>query len=95
MRSVILTDNHLGYLMTNPSILAKYPTLAPLRGPAEVASSCCPGRTRVVAQDLKPVREALARLTEGEKVEMRQQFGADQLVALRFDKSGNIQRLVI
>jgi hypothetical protein len=41
------------------------------------------------------VREALARLTEAEKAEMRRQFGADQLVALRFDPAGKIQRLVI
>ena len=95
MRSVILTDNHLGYIMTNPPILAKYPTLVPFRGKAEVEMPCCPGKKRVVTQDMKPVREALARLTEAEKAEMRRQFSADQLVALRFDGGGNIQRLVI
>ena len=97
MRSVILNDNHLGYIMMNASILAKYPTLRSLPQTSEPAAPCgtCPGARPRYGQDLAPVREALGRLTEAEKAEMRRQFGADQLVALRFDSAGQIQRLVI
>ena len=97
MRSVILNDNHLGYIMMNPAVLEKFPTLKSLHRSPEPYKPCgtCPGGRKITAQDLGPVREALARLTEGEKAEMRRQFGADQLVALRFNPAGDIQRLVI
>lgn len=95
MRSIILNDSHIAYILNNPSVRAAFPSLRGLpKSQAPERKPCnCSADTRVEQSVSVQARDIIGRFTPAERDELRRLFSADQIVMLRFGANGQVERL--